>query len=344
MGLLPAIDLVRHRTKLLSDLWRLERKGNSGRPNVRLLSRGFLSNRAWLYPFDRFDHDLFLTDLEAEARLPRLNTAEAQALLGDKRRFHSWVRTGAFPAACPELLGFVEDGQAKAPDGGALELASVNGRAMIAKPIDGSGGRDVSQISSIDQVGKRGSFILKSLVVQHPYASSIYPHAVNTIRIIVGHDDATQKTVLLGAAHKFGTRRSAPTDNFKAGGIVSFIDLETGQLSDAICDEGGPRRKTLQRHPETGRVIAGVTVPRWNEIKALALQCTRTVAGLAYVGWDIALLEDGPVVIEGNAALANPNLVQFHEPILMRKVARDFFASKGVISERRLKRLRAIDR
>jgi hypothetical protein len=343
MGLLPAIGVVRHRTKLLRHLWRLERKGNPGRPNLRLLSRGFLSNRAWLYPFDRFDHDMFLTDLEAEARLPRLNTAEAQALLGDKRRFHLWVRTGAFPAACPELLGFVEDGQAKAPDGGALELAAINGRAMIAKPIDGSGGRDVSRVSSVDEVGKRGSFLLESMVVQHPYASSIYPHAVNTIRVIVGHDDATLKTVLLGAAHRFGTRRSAPTDNFKAGGIVSFIDLRTGQLSDAICDKGGPRRETLQRHPETGSVIAGATVPRWNEIKALALECTRAVAGLAYVGWDIALLEDGPVVIEGNAALANPNLVQFHEPILMRKEAQDFFAAKGVISERRLKLLRAMD-
>lgn len=337
------VGVVRHRLSLLRHFWALERRGNSGLPNLRLMSRGFLSNRAWLYPFDRFDAHLFLSDIEAEARLPRLNSPEAMALLGDKLSFHEWVRSGAFPAACPELIGLVEDGQAGTPDGRPLQRADVEGRAMIAKPVDGSGGRGVKRVSSIDQVDWQGRFLLEAAVVQHPYAAAIYPHAVNTIRVLVGHDQASGKTLLLGAAHRFGTEHSRPTDNFKAGGIVSLVELETGTLSDAISDDGGPSRTTLARHPETGTPIGGTRIPHWDDIKTLALDCTRSVAGLAYVGWDIALTETGPIVIEGNAALANPNLIQFHEPMLLRKDVRDFFAAKGTISPQRLQRIRALN-
>ncbi|MBZ7925442.1 hypothetical protein LAC81_32395 [Ensifer adhaerens] len=344
MGALPIVGVVRHRLSLLQHFWALERRGNRGLPNLRLMSRGFLSNRAWLYPLDRFDAHLFLTDLEAEARLPRLNSTEAMALLGDKLRFHEWVRSGSFPGTCPELIGLVEDGRATTLDGSPLPRADVEGRAMISKPVDGSGGRGVRRISSVDEVDRRGRFLLEAAVVQHPYASAIYPHAVNTIRVLVGHDEASGKTILLGAAHRFGTERSRPTDNFKAGGIVSLIELESGTLSDAISDDGGPSRTTLPRHPETGTRIGGTMIPHWNDIKTLARACTRSIAGLVYVGWDIALTEDGPIVIEGNGTLANPNLIQFHEPMLLRQEVRDFFAAKGAISPNRLERIRASQR
>ncbi|MGF6158911.1 hypothetical protein M2267_004179 [Ensifer sp. KUDG1] len=341
MAVLPIVGTIRHRVSLLRQFWALERRGNAGRPKLQLLTRGFLSNRAWLYPFDQFDQHLFLTDLEAEARLPRLNSPEAMALLGDKLRFHQWAGTGAFPASCPELIGIVEDGVTRRPDGSPLPRAEFDGRAIIAKPVDGSGGRGVKRIASIDDVDRHGRYLIEAAVEQHPYASAIYPHAVNTIRILVGHDETTGKTVLLGAAHRFGTQRSRPTDNFKAGGIVALVDLESGQLTAAIANDGGPERTIFDRHPETGTAIVGTVIPRWNDIKTLALQCTRAIPGLSYVGWDIVSTEAGPVVIEGNAALANPNLIQFHEPMLLRKEARDFFAAKGTISQRRVKRLRA---
>jgi hypothetical protein len=333
----PLLDRLRHRWRLLRHLWALERRGNRGLPNIALISRGFLSSRAWLYPFDRFDPSLFLTDLEVEARLPRLNTPEASAVLGDKQRFHHWAASAGIRTA--PLIGIFAGGQALGPDGQPLGDGATP-VAFIAKPVDGSGGREVRIVTALDALPRAGRFVLEELVTQHDYAQTIFPDAVNTIRVMIGQRPGSEP-ILIGAAHRFGTERSAPTDNFKAGGIVSLVDPATGRLSEAVADLGGPGRCTLSHHPATKARIAGVIVPDWPSILSLAMQATKALPGLRYVGWDIAVTPSGPVVIEGNAGLANPNLVQFHEPILLRPEVRQFFAESGVLSPRRLRRLEA---
>ncbi len=326
---------LRHRHRLLRHLWQMERRNPGPWPNIGLLARGFLSNRAWLYPFDRFDPALFLTDLEVEARLPRLNSPETKRVLGDKQQFHIWARKVGVRTA--DLIAIVRDGAATTIDGTVVESRMLAGRAMIAKPTDGSGGQGVRLVRSLDEVPQAGSFILEEALFQHPYAAAIFPDAVNTIRVMVGGQPG-KGMILIGVAHRFGTGRSAPTDNFKAGGIVSWVDPETGRLSDAIADLGGPDRVLFSHHPSSKAAIAGVTIPDWPAVLSLARRATEALAAPCYVGWDIAVTADGPVIIEGNAALANPNLVQFHEPILLRPEVRQFFADTGVIGEGHLRR------
>ncbi len=332
-------DTLRHRHRLLRHLWQMERRNAGPAPNFGLLARGFLSNRAWLYPFDRFDPALFLTDLEVEARLPRLNSAETKRVLGDKEQFHIWAGKSGLPTT--GLIAIVNDGAATTIDGTALERGMLAGRAMIAKPIDGSGGRGVRLVRSLDEVPQAGSFILEEALVQHRYAAAIFPDAVNTIRVMIGGQPG-KGMILIGVAHRFGTRRSQPTDNFKAGGIVSLVDPETGRLSEAVADLGGPDRATFSHHPSSKAAIAGVTIPHWPAVLSLARKASEALSGLSYVGWDIAVTANGPVIIEGNAALANPNLVQFHEPILLRPDVCQFFADTGVIGERHLRRVQRV--
>ncbi|MGL4239197.1 sugar-transfer associated ATP-grasp domain-containing protein, partial [Tabrizicola sp.] len=261
------LSRLRHRWRLLRHLWALERRGNKRWPNIALISKGFLSNRAWLYPFDRFDHSLFLTDLEVEARLPRLNAPDASGVLGDKQRFHGWAAGAGVETA--RLIGSFTDGRALGPDGLPLGDGVVGAQPFIAKPVDGSGGRDVRISSSLDELPRVGRFILEEVLTQHDYAKAIFPDAVNTIRVMVGQRPGGEP-VLIGAAHRFGTERSVPTDNFKAGGIVSLVDLGSGRLSEAIVDLGGPVRRTLSHHPATNAPIAGVVVPEWQSVLALA--------------------------------------------------------------------------
>jgi hypothetical protein len=333
------IERLRHRHRLLRHLWHLDRRNARSAPSLALLARGFLSNRAWLYPFDRFDPALFLTDLEVEARLPRLNSTETKKVLGDKAQFHIWAKKAGLRTA--ELIAIVGDGTANCVDGARLDRRMLADRAMIAKPIDGSGGQGVRLVRSIDEVPKAGNFIVEEVLVQHPYAAAIFPDAVNTIRVMFGGQPGKGMT-LIGVAHRFGTERSAPTDNFKAGGIVSLIDAKTGCLSEAIADLGGPDRVTFSHHPTSKAAIAGVMIPDWPAVLLLARQASETLDGVSYVGWDIAVTENGPVIVEGNAALANPNLVQFHEPILLRPEVLRFCGETGVLSKGRFRRVQRI--
>jgi hypothetical protein len=309
-------------------LARMERARNRGRPRLSALAGGFFSDKLWLYPFDSYPRALFLTDWEIEARLPGVNDPQAERQLGDKRAFHAMRER--FPLPVPDLIGVWFDGVC------AEAIAEwPGGEEAIAKPVRGHGGRGIERVTRPRMPELAGSYLVERLVPAHPYASRIFPGALNTVRVLVGRA-GTGGAVVLGAVHRFGTQASGATDNFSAGGIVSAIEPASGRLSGAIARSASGERRVLDGHPETGARIAGVEVPFWSEIRDAAAACTEAVDGLHYVGWDIAVSPSGPVLIEGNAALPNPNILQMHRPLLAHPEAQALFHGLGVLSDRRL--------
>jgi glutathione synthase/RimK-type ligase-like ATP-grasp enzyme len=53
-------------------------------------------------------------------------------------------------------------------------------------------------------------------------------------------------------------------------------------------------------HPITGTGIVGFQVPLWDESLRLTQEAAKLVPEVAYVGWDVAVTPDGPVLVEGN--------------------------------------------
>ncbi len=95
---------------------------------------------------------------------------------------------------------------------------------------------------------------------------------------------------------------NAIADNIAQGGLAAPIDLASGQL----CGPAIRKDKTFgiavfDRHPTTGQTIRGFQLPYWPQVTDLALIAHRAFPSLHFVGWDVALLEQGPVLLEGNA-------------------------------------------
>lgn len=95
------------------------------------------------------------------------------------------------------------------------------------------------------------------------------------------------------------------TDNFAkgaSGNLLASVDLSTGRLSDAwgTCRTDWPEIARFERHPESQQQIGGFTLPLWNETVDLALRVQRSLPTLASCGWDIAITDDGPILLEGN--------------------------------------------
>jgi glutathione synthase/RimK-type ligase-like ATP-grasp enzyme len=61
----------------------------------------------------------------------------------------------------------------------------------------------------------------------------------------------------------------------------------------------------LPHHPDTGAQIEGRKLPLWEEVKELALTAHRLFDDRVVIGWDIAMLDGGPILIEGNG---NPDM------------------------------------
>lgn len=87
-------------------------------------------------------------------------------------------------------------------------------------------------------------------------------------------------------------------DNFAAGGLASPINARTGELGTAVYKD--PRLPSTDMHPDSGHRITGQTLPFWKESLALCQKAHEMFREIATVGWDVAVTDEGPKLLEAN--------------------------------------------
>ena len=130
--------------------------------------------------------------------------------------------------------------------------------------------------------------------VWHPELDALNPYAINTLRIVTIRNDAGGH--ILYAYLRIGNG-GRPVDNLHSGGMFAPIDLETGRIQYPAYDK---ERRTYEKHPMTGVEIPGLQIPLWEQAKELCLKASEVVPRMRYVGWDVAITPERPVLVEGN--------------------------------------------
>ena len=98
------------------------------------------------------------------------------------------------------------------------------------------------------------------------------------------------------AMMRLSTRSSDGKANLHQGAVGVGIELMTGCANGAV-----QHNRPVLEHPDTGRRLSELQVPRWDELLRLAAKCYE-MTGLGYFGADIVLdKEFGPLVLELNA-------------------------------------------
>lgn len=286
--------------------------------------RGYHPLEAAWYEQERHSTQGCISTFERETSLTDLNGPHGY-LLDNKLAFAHVMRGAGIPH--PETFGFAHEGAWHWPDHGrAKALAAMErGEAVVVKPTFGRKGQSVEFIRAPAELeaARAQDVIATSFVRQAPYAERIFAGSVNTIRVLsVIPRDGTP--LVAAAMHRFGAAATGGVDNFSAGGVVARVDLESGRLDRAARIGQGNRLLWSEAHPETGAPIAGVEVPHWPAVRSLVLRLCELLPFLIYVGWDVAVTAEGPVVIEGNA---RPSLrfFQLYEPMLDDPRLRAFF-------------------
>lgn len=149
--------------------------------------------------------------------------------------------------------------------------------------------------------------LLEALIRQHPALAALNPTSVNTIRIVSVRRE--QDVLLPGACLRAGGSGSC-VDNFHKGGVGYPLDMETGIVSG--LGRGVQGRPVFLRHPSTGHIMPGFQVPRWEELKERVRQAALSSA-VGYIGWDVAVTEDGLEFVEGNVSTPDPVLIQLDD-------------------------------
>lgn len=150
---------------------------------------------------------------------------------------------------------------------------------------------------------KRRAMIEKRIVeyclTNHSALADLNLGALATARIVTARNE-TGDIEATHAVFRMPQRPGAPVDNIHAGGIAAPVDLATGTLGRATDLGLKTTSRWHERHPATGAVILGRTLPHWPAALDLVRRAHALIGDRIVVGWDVAILEDGPCLVEGN--------------------------------------------
>jgi len=173
--------------------------------------------------------------------------------------------------------------------------------SVMVKVLDKDGGQGIERREAADitdYTAFRASllasrqFLVEQVIPQHPEMAALNPSSVNSLRIVSYFDGS--EVHILARVLKMGN--GDVIDNFAHGGMYTMLD-EDGVALHAAFDVSGDAYET---HPISGIRIPGFRVPLYPQVLDLVDEIARIVPQIPYVGWDIAISPDRPVVIEGN--------------------------------------------
>ena len=177
-----------------------------------------------------------------------------------------------------------------------------NGKVII-KELNNTQGKGIrfatASDENLEQTIKEiagGSYLLEEFVRQHPAMAELNPSSVNTIRIGTALD-VSGKGHIVGACLRVGGAGQV-VDNFHAGGTAYPVDIENG----FVCGPGHSNRskEVYYINPSTGKNILGFQIPNWEIAKESVKEAAALSDKLRFLGWDVAITEDGVEFIEAN--------------------------------------------
>ena len=182
---------------------------------------------------------------------------------------------------------------------------------VFAKPPLDFGGHGIEKITVKEikdveklykDLKKKKLNLIEEEIIQHPIVEKLNPYAVNSFRIVTLVND--------GKAHILANALRINIDDAIAIGCNdAYMKLdEKGNLISPVVDD---LANTYETHPVTGVKFHELKIPFVKECFDMALKAALEVPEVRYVGWDFAITEKGPVIVEGNE-YPSYGLVQYY--------------------------------
>lgn len=231
----------------------------------------------------------------------KIKTQNQTVLVEDKFVFYCFLK--GLKVSTPECFALVNHGKLMFLNGySELKMLQNNNKIFAKKCMSGQG-KDVRCITSkkeLDDILKEWNndkFILQEAVTQHSALNQFYDQSVNTIRLVTFHDG--EKVMPFHAFLRCGTRYSGKVDNVHSGGLAIGIDAEGKLMKYGYLGIHYGTKTTI--HPDTGVTFYEKEIPFYEEAVREAVRLHEKMEGICSVGWDIAITENGPIFLEGNA-------------------------------------------
>ena len=138
-------------------------------------------------------------------------------------------------------------------------------------------------------------FLIEEPINQHEDMLRLNSSSVNTIRLVTVMNDKDEVSFMASFV-RIGNGINV-VDNFNSGGMTAKVDIDTGRIiEDAINKEG----QIFKEHPLTKTKIEGFMIPCFDKAKEMVVEACKLSKYIRYIGWDVAITKDGPILVEGN--------------------------------------------
>jgi hypothetical protein len=155
---------------------------------------------------------------------------------------------------------------------------------------------DLNEVTLIEDLIATSNDYVEEFVLQHNDLMSLSPSGLNTIRIIT-QLNKNNNVDILGCRLRITINSSV--DNLAAGNIAAPIDEITGKVNGPGVYSDITKQDEFT-HPITGVPIIGFQVPYWSETMEMVKNAALINTINKSIGWDIAITNNGPELIEGN--------------------------------------------
>jgi len=296
---------------------------------IWLANRYYVPPRAYYFyglyhPANRKKVSAYIQDYEIMPLLNMLNGSIDYEFFDDKLKFfeqcnHLGLRTVPIIAQFQKERTFFMNGDAlhdedlfakpqngKCGQGAELYVYEKSGRYRSHR------GDVVDQkdlIGHIIACSNNKPYILQKRIYNHRAIAELTQGTLSTSRIITCID-LSGKVHILACIFKMATRETC-TDNFATGGIAIPIDPATGALGTGVTKANPIER--ISTHPDTGRPFTGFRIPCWDQVIRLCRRAHEAFPAYAFIGWDVAVDDDGPMLVEGNLQFGIESIQMAHE-------------------------------
>ena len=290
----------------------------------------------WYYIFELHDDDKrlhaseYMNRFEMKSGLYRylrdyngglpIPAERSTACIKDKACFMSRCRK--FGIATAPILLRVTNGEIIPVDWNKPGLPETD---LFVKPLNGQGGRNITRwdylgsgeyrrndgklavpdqvLEDLRQASQRRAFLVQPRLVNHREIADLGNGTLATVRVMSCRNEQGDFEVT-NAVFRMARSSAVVVDNYHAGGIAANVDIHTGELGRGTRGAWGSTVDGwYEQHPETGVQILHRKLPCWTEL----LDLVHYAHGSAFsdqvvIGWDVALLDSGPCLIEINKA------------------------------------------
>jgi hypothetical protein len=228
-----------------------------------------------------------------------LPVPETQAIRHDRRTFPGAVTL----RSADELARFIRSGARfpmfSKPTNTANSLGVVDIDRYDAAGdclVLGNGSRVAlgDYVEKVEDYAEKG-YMLQTRLVPHAEIAKVVGARVGTVRMVVLNEECGP--TLLRAAWKIPVGDNVADNFWRPGNLLGGLDVDTGRIL-RVMRQGPNGFEQVDRHPDSGVKFDELTFPAWPAMRRVVLAAANTMPTCHLQGWDVAMCESGPVLVE----------------------------------------------